>query len=60
MEAIRRITGLEVRYGMAEPRPFDQPSFIADIGLARSLLGWEPAVALDEGVARTADWFRDA
>jgi dTDP-glucose 4,6-dehydratase len=28
-----------------------------DISLARRALGWEPAVALDEGLQRTIDWF---
>ena len=29
-----------------------------DIALARSKLGWEPAVGLDEGLRRTIDYFR--
>jgi UDP-glucuronate decarboxylase len=28
-----------------------------DIGRARELLGWEPAVALDEGLGRTIGYF---
>ncbi|NNF42393.1 MAG: SDR family oxidoreductase [Phycisphaerales bacterium] len=31
-----------------------------DITLARTRLGWEPAVALREGLQRTIAWFRDA
>jgi dTDP-glucose 4,6-dehydratase len=31
----------------------------ADASAARELLGWEPAVPLDEGLAATADWIRD-
>ncbi|MCA1691908.1 MAG: GDP-mannose 4,6-dehydratase [Actinobacteria bacterium] len=31
-----------------------------DITLARDLLGWEPAIDLREGLARTAEWFRHA
>jgi nucleoside-diphosphate-sugar epimerase len=30
-----------------------------DSTLARRLLGWVPAVALDEGLARTVAWVRD-
>jgi len=30
-----------------------------DIGVARELLGWEPRVALEEGLARTIAWWRD-
>lgn len=29
-----------------------------DITLARRELGWEPSVALDEGIRRTVEWFR--
>lgn len=30
-----------------------------DISKAQRLLGWSPQVGLDEGLARTIDWFRD-
>ena len=30
-----------------------------DISRARELLGWEPKVALEEGLGRTIDYFRD-
>jgi len=29
-----------------------------DISKARQVLGWEPVVSLEEGLARTVDWFR--
>jgi nucleoside-diphosphate-sugar epimerase len=29
-----------------------------DIGKARRLLGWEPTVDLEEGLARTVEWYR--
>jgi len=31
-----------------------------DITRARELLGWEPTVPLDEGLARTVEYFRRA
>jgi dTDP-glucose 4,6-dehydratase len=41
------------------PRPEDDPSVRQpDIGLASALLGWQPRIALDEGLARTVAWFR--
>jgi dTDP-glucose 4,6-dehydratase len=44
-----------------EPLPVDDPTQRQpDISLARELLGWEPEVPLREGLARTADWFRQA
>src|SRR3954470_22704176 len=41
------------------PRPQDDPTIRQpDISLARSLLGWEPVVGLDEGLKRTIEYFR--
>jgi UDP-glucuronate 4-epimerase len=31
--------------------------YVADLSKARSLLGYEPRVALDEGIERAVDWF---
>jgi len=41
-----------------EPLPTDDPTRRRpDISLARSALGWEPKVTLEEGLRRTADYF---
>ena len=41
------------------PRPEDDPSVRQpDIALAKRELGWEPKIDLDEGLARTIEWFR--
>jgi dTDP-glucose 4,6-dehydratase len=43
-----------------EDRPVDDPTVRRpDITLARRVLGWEPRVTLEEGLARTAPWFRE-
>ena len=42
-------------------RPTDDPEVrCPDISRARSLLGWEPAIPLGDGLARTIDWARHA
>jgi nucleoside-diphosphate-sugar epimerase len=42
-----------------EPLPADDPTQRRpDIGLARSLLGWEPEVQLRTGLERTIDWLQ--
>ena len=42
------------------PLPIDDPKVRQpDITRARTLLGWEPTVDLDEGLRRTIEWFRE-
>jgi len=41
------------------PAPVSEPAILfADIGKARRLLGWEPRVTVEEGLARFVEWFR--
>jgi UDP-glucuronate decarboxylase len=41
-----------------QPLPADDPKQRKpDIALARSQLGWEPQVQLDEGLKKTVDYF---
>jgi dTDP-glucose 4,6-dehydratase len=59
-EMVLEVTGSpsEIVY---EPLPVDDPTQRQpDITLARSALGWEPEIALREGLERTATWFRQA
>jgi dTDP-glucose 4,6-dehydratase len=43
-----------------EPLPVDDPKVRQpDITRARTLLGWEPRVDVDEGLCRSLAWFRD-
>jgi UDP-glucuronate decarboxylase len=42
-----------------EPLPSDDPKQRRpDISLARTALGWEPAISLDQGLPQTIDYFR--
>ncbi len=39
--------------------PADDPvQRCPDIGMARRVLGWEPSVALEDGLVRTVEYFR--
>jgi dTDP-glucose 4,6-dehydratase len=45
---------------VSRPLPTDDPKVRQpDITKARSLLGWEPVVGLDDGLTRTIAWFRE-
>jgi UDP-glucuronate decarboxylase len=61
LELARRIvelTGSTSRL-VYQPLPADDPARRQpDITLARKRLGWEPTVPLDEGLAKTIEWFR--
>jgi dTDP-glucose 4,6-dehydratase len=57
-EAIRRLTGNHVPIEH-RPLPVDDPKVRQpDITLARTRLGWQPRVPLEEGLAKTIEYFR--
>ena len=56
---LRKITGAAVEPVYGPPRPGDILHSLADIRLARQLLGYEPKVFLEEGLRRTVAWYRE-
>jgi dTDP-glucose 4,6-dehydratase len=57
-EAIKRLVGTSAPIEF-RPLPEDDPKIRRpDITKARTLLGWEPQVPLEEGIGRTIDYFR--
>jgi nucleoside-diphosphate-sugar epimerase len=57
-ETIIRMTGSKSRV-IYKPLPVDDPrQRRPDITRARTLLGWEPKVQLDEGLVKTIEYFR--
>ncbi len=57
-EAVQRLVGSHCEL-VHRPLPTDDPRIRRpDITRARELLGWEPAVAFEEGMGRTIAWFR--
>jgi len=55
---IKELTGSESET-VFEDLPIDDPKTRQpDITRAKSVLGWEPKVGLDEGLKKTIDWFR--
>jgi nucleoside-diphosphate-sugar epimerase len=58
-ETIRKLVGSDVPIEF-RPLPVDDPKVRQpDIGVARSRLGWEPRVPVEEGLRRTIAYFRD-
>lgn len=59
LEMMKRLTGKTAVVAKYEPvRTGDVRHSLADISLARSLLGYEPKVGLEEGLRLTFDWWR--
>jgi dTDP-glucose 4,6-dehydratase len=57
-EGIRSLTSSSSEI-VFRPRPQDDPEVrCPDITLAKTVLGWEPQVSLQEGLARTVEWAR--
>jgi UDP-glucose 4-epimerase len=52
------VTGTSLPPVHAEARAGDVRDSLADISKAKQLLGYEPAVDLEEGLRRTVDWYR--
>ena len=55
---IERLIGREARVQTSPPMESDMLSTFACIEKARKLMNWEPTVGIEEGVARTLEWYR--
>jgi len=58
IRTLEHLLGRPVQRRRHPARPFDPPVNVLDIRRARQELGWQPSVALDEGIAKTLDWLR--
>lgn len=59
IEKLERLLGKKAKL---EYKPFhiaDVKSTYADISKAKSMLDWEPAISLDEGLEQCVKWYRD-
>lgn len=60
LNAMGKALKIEVKPSFGPPRAGDVRHSCADISRARELLGYEPIVGLEEGLARTLTWARTA
>jgi UDP-glucose 4-epimerase len=58
-QRITRLTGSEGEIGFQPIDYADVELRIPNVTKARELLGWEPEVELDDGLARTIAWYRE-
>jgi UDP-glucose 4-epimerase len=58
-EVLARAAGSELPVEHAPGKPGEQRRSVIDNALARRVLGWEPSVGLEEGLAQTVAFFRE-
>jgi nucleoside-diphosphate-sugar epimerase len=57
-DAMRRLIGANVKPEYAASRAGDVRDSLADLRLAKEILGYKPIVPFEEGLKRTVDWYR--
>lgn len=57
-DGVRRALGLNLEPNYADQRPGEIEHICLDATRAREILGWQPEVALDDGLARCAEYYR--
>jgi nucleoside-diphosphate-sugar epimerase len=56
---INDATGKNVKPNYTDSRPGDVKHSLADISLAKELIGFEPIVSFEDGLQLAIDWYRD-
>jgi len=59
IQQINRLLGKQVESNYVDPRPGDVKHSLADIEQARQVLGYEPIVKFDDGLAKAIEWYRE-
>ena len=60
VNTIRKLMGKEnIKAVYAPPRPGDIKHSLADIALAKKVIGYEPFVSFEEGIARAIGWYKE-
>jgi UDP-glucose 4-epimerase len=60
LSELGRITGRPAKAEFRPPREGDVRHSLADITLARRLLGYKPSVSFEDGLRRTVEWYRSS
>jgi len=57
-EAVARLTGRVTIINRQKFNEYTQPGWVADVGKAKDLFGFETKFSLDDGLRETVDWYR--
>jgi UDP-glucose 4-epimerase len=58
LDALNRALGTSVKPQFAPPRPGDIRESLADISMARTMLGYAPQIGLLEGIEKSIQYYR--
>ncbi|MFZ3060718.1 MAG: SDR family oxidoreductase [Candidatus Methanoperedens sp.] len=58
VEILNNILGTDIEPVYTDPQPGDVKHSMADISLARKVLGFEPEFAFEDGLRKTVEWFK--
>jgi len=58
ISTVEKYVGKKANIKVLPDQPGDVPYTCADISKAKKLLGFEPKVSFDEGICRTASWYK--
>jgi CDP-paratose 2-epimerase len=56
---LESLLSVRLDYVQISPRLSDQKIFVADIGLAKELIGWEPKISVVDGINSMLDWSKN-
>jgi UDP-glucose 4-epimerase len=60
VNVIRKLMGKEnIKPVYAPPRPGDIKHSLADVTLAKKVIGYEPFISFEEGITKAIDWYRE-
>jgi len=54
---LKKLLNVDIKAVHGNPRPGDIKDSLADVNLAKELIGYEPKILVDEGLKRTVEWF---
>lgn len=57
--AINKLLGKSVPSNHVDPRPGDVRHSLADVALAKEVIGFEPKILFEEGLRLAIDWYRE-
>jgi UDP-glucuronate 4-epimerase len=60
IDLVQKYTGKQAIIKILPDQPGDVPYTCADVTKARRLLGYKSKVSFDEGIRRTAEWYKEA